>query len=892
MAEGQGTKVGELYYDCTLEMGKMVRDSRVADQQINKLEASLTELSKAVQAHIAQTREEAAAMRSAGDAAKKQGADQKAAAEAAAAARRAAAEAARQQAEAEKAAAAEAKKRAAEEKAAQDAIAKAKRQATNKQRQLTPQITDITVGLATGQSPMTVLLQQGGQLKDVMGGVGPAVKAVGGYLAGLLTPLTAVGAAVAGLVVGFIKGRQEMDAIRSALALAGNQTGVTAGMVNSLARELGDLTNITRAQAAEALTVFVQAGVRGEGMLKKLAEAAIRLEQAGGPAVAETAKAFRDLQQNPLQAALKLNEATNFLTASIYKQILALQEQGKTTEAARIAQTAYADAVLGRSATITQNLGILEKSWKDIVGAAKSAWDAMLNVGRTATPEEAINGVRERIAAVQKQLEGGGYSSTGGGAATGRGIGIRQRQQLEGELAALQEQVKVYDRGQRAAAALADEEAKRYEQVQALAEFDKAGEKFLEKKARMEREIMQAREIGKRARLSEQQIEERIAAIRKSYADKPPEFDSAGYLAGLAVKAAEGLDKIDAEEEASLQRNDKLLQERKISRETALRAITLIEQAAARARQAIYEKENADDIARGQRDFEDQQALAKKKADAAKFVAGLNGQTSPQAKILEEEARDLETLKALHDQALIDRQQYEDGLVFIAEIAAEKRRRIKENEAAALRSVEMQVVSLAAQTADELYSVLEKAGQQRTALAKALFLASKGLAIAEIIVNTQVGAASALRLGAPGIPLAAAIESLGYARAAIVAGTAIAQVAGGRQYGGPVSSGSLYRVNETGRPEMFTGANGNQYMLPTQGGSVTAADKIGGGGVQVVVNNYAGADVQATASPDGRVIEIAVRQAKAEIAAEIASNSGQVYGALRGATNLQPRING
>ena len=50
--------------------------------------------------------------------------------------------------------------------------------------------------------------------------------------------------------------------------------------------------------------------------------------------------------------------------------------------------------------------------------------------------DEAAAGVRERIAVVQKQLEGGGFSTTAGGAATGRGVGLRQRQQLEAELAA------------------------------------------------------------------------------------------------------------------------------------------------------------------------------------------------------------------------------------------------------------------------------------------------------------------------------------------------------------------------------------------------------------------------------------------------------------------------
>jgi phage-related minor tail protein len=41
-------------------------------------------------------------------------------------------------------------------------------------RMLPAQMTDITVGLATGQNPITVALQQGGQLKDMYGGIAPA----------------------------------------------------------------------------------------------------------------------------------------------------------------------------------------------------------------------------------------------------------------------------------------------------------------------------------------------------------------------------------------------------------------------------------------------------------------------------------------------------------------------------------------------------------------------------------------------------------------------------------------------------------------------------------------------------------------------------------------------
>nr|GFB80970.1 hypothetical protein [Tanacetum cinerariifolium] len=43
------------------------------------------------------------------------------------------------------------------------------------------QFTDIATSLQGGQAPLTVFLQQGGQLKDMFGGASPAAKALGGY---------------------------------------------------------------------------------------------------------------------------------------------------------------------------------------------------------------------------------------------------------------------------------------------------------------------------------------------------------------------------------------------------------------------------------------------------------------------------------------------------------------------------------------------------------------------------------------------------------------------------------------------------------------------------------------------------------------------------------------
>lgn len=96
----------------------------------------------------------------------------------------------------------------------------------------------------------------------------------------------------------------------------------------------------------------------------------------------------------------------------------------------------------------------------------------------------------------------------------------------------------------------------------------------------------------------------------------------------------------------------------------------------------------------------------------------------------------------------------------------------------------------------------------------------------------------------------------------------------------------MYRVNESGAPEMFKASNGNQYLLPSSSGQVTPAGDWGGNQVSIVVNNnMPGADVKTTQSEDGRVIEIAVNRAVDVVAQGIRSNTGPVANALRTSTN-------
>ncbi|EAY5175080.1 phage tail protein [Salmonella enterica] len=74
---------------------------------------------------------------------------------------------------------------------------------------------------------------------------------------------------------------------------------------------------------------------------------------------------------------------------------------------------------------------------------------------------------------------------------------------------------------------------------------------------------------------------------------------------------------------------------------------------------------------------------------------------------------------------------------------------------------------------------------------------------------------------------AAAVGQAAYAESLLAAkGMALA---GGRRYGGTVSAGNAYRVNEDGRSEIFQTAGGQQMFIPNQSGKVISADKVGGG---------------------------------------------------------------
>lgn len=265
------------------------------------------------------------------------------------------------------------------------------------------QFTDIVVSLQGGQAPLTVLLQQGGQLKDMFGGVGPAIKALGGYVLGLVNPFTVAAAAVGVLGYAYYKGSEEAVGFQKALITTGNAAGATADRLSGMAAQVSATVGTTGA-AAEVLTQLAGSGKVAADSFVEITEAALEWRDATGRAVEETVAEFVKIGKDPVAAAKDLNEQYGFLTASTYSQIVALKEQGDTIGATKLLTDTYVETIKNRSKEVTENLSIWERGWKALRGEVAATVDSVKNIGREQDVASRIVELQRQVAAAQSAV--------------------------------------------------------------------------------------------------------------------------------------------------------------------------------------------------------------------------------------------------------------------------------------------------------------------------------------------------------------------------------------------------------------------------------------------------------------------------------------------------------
>ncbi|PNY71481.1 phage tail tape measure protein [Stenotrophomonas pavanii] len=776
---------------------------------------------------------------------------------------------------------------------AQNGMAMSARQLQNNLRMIPMQVTDITTSLISGQPAWMVAIQQGGQLKDQFGGIGPAARAVGGYVLGLINPVTLAAAALAALAIAAKQSEDQLFEFQRAQILSGQGAAVGAAGFLELASSIDHLQGVSRGGAVDALTETAKAGRFAGEQFEMVAAAAARMEASTGRSAHETVRAFESIAQEPVEGLLKLNDAERFLTAAQLQRIVALKEEGRMQQAASEAMQIFAahlNDVADRTEAVMPEMS---KGWRDIKDDISGAWGALGSFTSAVVDLAGEWGVLARMPRLSDVL---GLGVAGG--ALVKWSGLPSLSKVLNDAAAAMRGLPPLPKPIDEGGALDPQAARDMAaQPEATRQWNRRLEMY-DKQLKMGAEVERIEAEGIAAGRTRAEIEATIANYMKS------QEESAKRTTGTGKTARSGVEQLLARVQQQISANDELAR----SGQRVSQSQRLIEEIDIRladgkgtlthAERRLLETERerlamSHDIAtvaqQNERDMAAQAALIERLTQLEKqrrqqaeidliglsrggdATAMLQRRLDIQRKYLDEQkALDKEKLRgtlsggeyqaevallqASLDRSLeIERGYQEQRLAMLGDWRAGARRAWEDYAFAASNALEQAngLMNTALSGWEDAWVRFAQTGKlsfrdmANAIVADLARIAAKQAAVG--IINAVAGAWGG---GVTAAGNAAATSGTHSINAGL-----LASYGGGRATGGPVAADSFYQVGEGGKPELFR-QNGRTYLIPGDNGAVIPAAPTAGTGsastgsgsvvsVRVVVNSDGSTDVSA-----------------------------------------------
>lgn len=750
------------------------------------------------------------------------------------------------------------------------------KQITAAMRGLPAQFTDVIVSLQGGQNPLTVLLQQGGQVKDMFGGIGPALKAVTSGILGMINPVTVLGAAVAAMGYGWYAGAQESQKFLVALETTGYQAGTTVGQLNDMAASMDRLDGVTRGKAAEALALFATSAGVGSDRLERYTSTALAWEKATGESADKVAEKFKKIADDPVKGILELNKQMGFLTSATFEQVKALQQAGKESDAVRVAQDALDTAMANASKNMIANLGYVERAMNAVGGATRDVIDWVKQLGRASTNVSRLSDITSEMMKLQK--EGVKFDPTA--AFESLSIPEKRLATLKAEEVQLQKNIVAETNSSKAKDATRQQE-------QTLIDLSQEATKYADKRTQRTLALKAAEEkYGAAAKTNAdaaKQYAAVIAGINEKYKDpkvaKTPKSDTEKQL-DREIKAADQFMKMV--EKRALKTED-LTEYEKLMNEMQISGIKLSDEQLGKL-QAIgvrldmskdAERSRGDELFRNNTLFEAQEKLLAKTAEYEAEIAAygqgdktnarlrerislIQSQQTELRKMERDQANALAGAKTEEDSERL-KARYEDRLAITREYQQKEldefdKMQIKKRELDGnwMLGAQASIQTYLEKTQDSYAAARDATTSMMQTLEGAFvslftlgessfksFVSSILKGMAQIAAQQAASGLAGFFGKALTSLIGGAVGGVGDAGWGDYSSSGLANAFGGfRASGGPVAGGSLYRVNELG-PELLNMGGKDYLMMGGQGGYVKplgAADteKRGAGNITVV----------------------------------------------------------
>lgn len=301
------------------------------------------------------------------------------------------------------------------------------------------QVNDVVSGLAMGQAPLQVLAQQAGQFAQIW----PEVM-VG--LVRSIPQLTAFGIALTPFIAAALRLKEAGDSVEyfnSRLNLSADGYKYSAQGLAEITAQVKEM-GVAIDDARKIVADFAAKGIPAD-QFAGLAEMAKQLNDISGEGVAAAADRLSTAFSGSAEDVRKLDLELNFLTASQYEQIRAMEESGKKAAALSLAQQTLQQKLAegrGESSQWALALNELTGAWDDFVtalgksGLIQFVGDQIDKVGEGTkliardvrnlardigsafdelTPDEQIADLRQRIALEEALRSNGGVGSGAAG---------------------------------------------------------------------------------------------------------------------------------------------------------------------------------------------------------------------------------------------------------------------------------------------------------------------------------------------------------------------------------------------------------------------------------------------------------------------------------------------
>jgi hypothetical protein len=242
--------------------------------------------------------------------------------------------------------------------------------------QLSYQLNDVVVSLASGMNPLTVLLQQGSQITPIFGGIRGTMAALAGVMSGTTLGVTALAGGI-GLAV--IAGHGHVAAMAEASIAAtglGRAIGTSATEIDRIARTQAGAAGVSVSAAREMVVGWTNTGRIGVEAFSPLLGIVKDFAVITGTDATTAAKTLGEAMADPARGAEMLSRQMGLVDSSTARLVTRLAEQGRLSEAqARLTQALGASIAGARERTDGWS-----RAWDGATRAMSNYWETFRRV--------------------------------------------------------------------------------------------------------------------------------------------------------------------------------------------------------------------------------------------------------------------------------------------------------------------------------------------------------------------------------------------------------------------------------------------------------------------------------------------------------------------------------